>query len=278
MRTALVLVSLALLAPLAPFADAHVESYSQSRALSAGPYLVFFEPRPQPPFANATASMVAQFSENDTGSLIRSVPATVLVGGPVGFAERKRMEPDGTGYHVASMVLPARGMYSARVVIRDDARGENFSVDTEFEVFPDIPYRIRPVDQALDVFIGQRTPLAFEIVDPLTLTSKDTLTDLSVRIEHWTDDHTTFLGADEVAAHRVTSGVWRVDHLFRETGMYHIRFASTTGGFNYADVPLLHVYAIEPPGASSVSKDTPGPAWGLVLVLVAAVALLRHRR
>ncbi|HVM45719.1 MAG TPA: MYXO-CTERM sorting domain-containing protein [Candidatus Thermoplasmatota archaeon] len=261
---------------LVPAALAHVESYTQSRALQAGPYLIFFDPRPTPPFAEQTVSLVAQFSDANTGTLLRSVPATVIVAGPEDFADRRRMEADGTGYHVASMVLPARGNYSARILIQDDAKGETYSADTEFEVFPDIPYRIRPVDQTADVFTGQRTPLAFEIVDPVSLARKD-VADLSVRIEHWTEDHTEFLGAQDATATRVATGVWRIDHAFERVGMYHIRFASVAGGFNYADVPLLHVYATAPFDASANGgNDTPWPALS-VLAALALVALLRRR-
>lgn len=261
---------------VAPLASAHVESYSQSRALTAGPYLVFFEPRPTPPFANSTASMVAQFSDGATGTLIRTLPATVIVAGPLDFSARKRMESDGTGYHVASMVLPARGNYSARILIEGED-GATHSADTEFEVFPDIPYRIRPVDQSADVYTGQRTPLAFEVVDPISLAPKN-VADLSVRMEHWTEDHTQFLGAEDATVTRVSSGVWRIDHVFEDQGMYHIRFASEAGGFNYGDVPLLHVYAVSAEDANApADNDTPFPTLGaLALALLLALAAPRR--
>lgn len=259
-------------------AQAHVESYAQSRALTVGPYLVFFEPRPTPPFADNTASMVAQISDGNTGTLLREVDARVVVAGPAEFAERKKMEPDGTGYFVASMVLPERGNYSARILIHDAGRNETFSATTEFEVFPDIPYRIRPVDAAADTYTGERSRLAFEILDPLTLARKE-VPDLSIRVEHWSEDHTEFLGAEEVTPERVTPGVWRIDHVFGETGMFHIRFASEGGGFNYADVPLLHVYATRPPSGSSENADTPAlPLVGLALAVALALALSRAPR
>lgn len=275
MRLAPLLVLAAL--AVAPLAAAHVDSYSQSRALQAGPYLVFFEPRPTPPFANHTASMVVQVSDSSTGSMVRDVPATILVGGPGGFNERKVAESDGTGYQIASMVLPERGNYSARVLLRDPATNETHAADTEFEVFPDLPFRIRPVDVALDVYIGQRTPIAFEVLDPITLERKDdAFANLTVNVEHWSEDHSTFLGAEEVVAQKTGTGVWRIDHTFKEAGMHHLRFASAAAGFNYADVPLLHVYALLP--EEGEIQQTPGvAAWGALAAAFVALVLLRRR-
>lgn len=281
-RRGVALATLAALAFLAcaPQGAAHVDTYSQSTSLATGPFLVFFEPRPTPPFAgpNNPVSLVAQVADNATGTLLRDVPGTVLVGGPEEFVERKKMDADGTGYLVASMVLPARGTYSARLILFDAKSGQNFSADTEFEVFPDIAYRIRPVDQAVDVYTGSRTPLAFEVVDPRTLAPKDTLTDLTINVEHWSEDHTTFLGAEPYAATRVTTGVWRIEPTFGLPGMYHMRFASQAGGFNYTDVPLLHVYAIDP-ATASVDPDKPTPGFALApLALAVALALALRRK
>lgn len=277
-RLVLVALLAALVVPVAlPPAAAHVESYAQSRALTVGPYLVFFEPRPTPPFAETPASMVAQVSDGNTGTLLREVDASILVAGPADYVLRKKTEPDGTGYFVASTTFPAAGNYTARFMIHDAPRNETFFANAEFEVFPNIPYRIRPVDAAADTFTGERSRLAFEVLDPLTLARKD-VPDLRVRVEHWTEDHTQKLGEEQVAPVRVTPGVWRIDHVFTNVGMYHIRFASDGGGFNYPDVPLLHVYATKPPGAASEGADTPAlPLAGIVLAVALALALTRRR-
>lgn len=262
---------------LAPAALAHVDSFSQSATLQAGPFLVFFEPRPTPPFANATVTMVAQVSLASTGSLVTNVVATALVGGP-GVSERKALQPDGSGYLVASLFLPEPGSHSARILIRNASSNETFSADTEFEVFPDLPVRIRPMDVAQDVYVGELTPLAFEVVDPDTLERTGRLADLKVRVEHWSEDHKRSLGAEEATPRQTSPGVWRIDHRFAERGMYHLRFASDAGGFNYSEVPLLHVYAVNaPPAATDDPAKAPGPAVALVVGAVAALALVRRR-
>lgn len=274
MRHALAITSLLIL--LAPLASAHVDTYSQFESLQAGPFLVGFEPRPQPPFANAASSLVAQVADAGTGTPLRDVPISIIIGGPADFNERKQMQPDGTGYFVASIVYPAAGNYSARVLIRDQ-NNDTHAVDTEFQVFPDLPVRIRPVDQAVDVYTGQRTPLAFEIVDPLTLARKDTIPDLRIKLERWSDDHTQFLGEEETTPTKTGAGVWRIDYVFPSSGMYHIRFASEAGGFTYAEVPLLHVYATSPASAGIEDKDTPAAAPLALVGLALLVALLRRR-
>lgn len=266
----------AALALFAPSASAHDEDPSQAQALEAGPYLIFFDLRPSPPYAESAVSMVAQISDASTGTLMERAPASVVVAGPEAFSQRKTMEPDGTGYVVASMVLPERGMYSARIFVRDEATNETHAADTEFEVFPDIPYRIRHVDPTADVYTGQRVPLAFELVDPVTLEPKQ-VGDLSVKLEHWSEDHTQYLGEQNETATPVSRGTWRIEPVFGESGMYHIRFASAAGGFNYADVPLLHVYAISPQSAGVDEKESPGAGALLVLALLAGIALLRRR-
>lgn len=278
MRLTIALVALVAAAALSPLAQAHVESYSQSRALEAGPFLVFFDPRPTPPFAEHASSLLVQVSDASTGTLLRDASASVVVGGPDGFNERKPLQSDGRGYQIASMIFPAAGNYSARVLVQD-ASNETHAADTEFEVFPNLPFRIRPVQAELDVYTGERTPIAFEVVDPTTLSRKDAFETLEVRVEHWTEDHSRLLGTEPALVEKTGVGIWRVDHLFKEAGMHHIRFASEAGGFNYADVPLLHVYAISPEQAGVATTDsTPGP--GLLGALVAAgvaLALLRKR-
>lgn len=268
-----VAVAFALFTSLAPFVAAHVDSYTQSRALQAGPYLVFFEPRPTPPFANNTVSMVAQISDSGTGATLTRIPASILVGGP-DHTERKKMESDGTGYLVASMFLPSPGNYSARVFVTDPKTNETFAAETEFEVFPDIAYRILPFDQSVDAFEGKRSTLAYQVLDHITL-EPAALTDLTVRMEHWSEDHTLFLSADETEAKAAGYGTWKIEYTFPDKGMYHMRFASLAGGFNYPDVPLLHVYATA--AEEAPSANTPFFTLGALLAAVGLITILRKR-
>lgn len=263
---------------LAPTALAHVESMNQGRSLVAGPYYVYFEPKPSPPFAGQMISMVAQVSEASTGALARGTPTSVLVAGP-DFTERKPMENDGTGYLIASMTLPERGNYSVRILVTDPRTNETYAAQTEFEVYANIPYRIRPVDQVVDAYEGETSTLAFEVVDPISLEPKD-VTDLTLLMQHWTEDHTALLGEETKAGTKVGKGVFRYSYMFPDMGMYHMRFASDAGGFNYGETPPLHIYAISATDAAVAREDdkqTPAAPLAFLLVLAGVVALLRKR-
>lgn len=273
-------IALALLAAilLAPAALAHVETFSQSTSLVAGPYLVFLDPRPQPAFSNTTVSIVAQVSSSATGGLVTNVPANVTLTPPGGAPVEKKMESDGTGYLVSPFTLAGPGNYTVSIALHDGA-GAPHTASMSFDVYPDIPYRIRAVDQAVDVITDQSTPLAFEIVDARTLERTDALTDLRVNLEHWADDHSHKIRDNEMDATRVTSGVWRIVPVFKEAGMYHMRFASQAGGFNYAEVPILHVYATPSDRTSVDDQETPfAPAALLALALGIALTLAPRRR
>lgn len=273
MRPVLPALLLALL--LAPVASAHLENQNQASTLEAGPYLVYLEPRPSPPFAGDMVTFSALISSAETGGLLHRVPATVLVAGPGGFSSRKEMQPDGTGYLLASMVIPNAGVHSVRVFVRNTTTNETSSADTEIEVFPNLPFRIRAVDQTQDVVTNTTTPIVVEVVDSISLSRKDAFADLDVRIERWTNDHRELLGTTDVEPTRTGAGLWRIEHRFDAAGMYHIRFASADGAFNYSEVPLLHVYVNEPPPAAKNEAPLPG-----ILALAGALVLagaLRRR-
>lgn len=272
---ALLVLALVLLAA-APAAQAHIETYSQGRSLRVGNYLAQVEPQPSPAFANETISLSALLSKMSTGGVARNAKLDVQAIGPA-FQRNFTLVDNGDGYHVAPATLPAPGNYTLRIVITDDA-GVHTN-DTYLEVYPNLPIRLRSADPAQDLTSGRVTPLVIETVDPFTLTRKDGVTDLRMAIEHWTDDHRQMLGVKEVDMKRTGTGVWRVDHTFDPAGMYHLRFASGSGGFNYDDVPLLHVYAYAPEdNTGGGDNKTPAPGLLGAALALAAVALLARRR
>ena len=261
---------------LAPVAAAHLETFSQAVPLTLGPYSALVEPVPAPAYANTALTLRALFTKTETGTYATKLNASVDVTFPDGTNQSRPLEPDGSGYFIAYVVVREAGEHVARFRVQDaDGTYEN---GTSVTVYPDVGVRIRPADPDLsEPVVGDEYPLGVLVLDNVTGRPRDDLVDLRVDLQHWTDDHTTMLGSEEVALEKGDGGSWRVRHVFPQKGMYHLRFASSSGGFNYDDIPLLHVYANDPlPGQVSQEKETPlGPA-AAVLALV-LVALLRRR-
>lgn len=269
-RVLAVLLVLALAHAL-PSADAHISGFSQARSLTVGPYLAYLSPSPETVYANATLTFSAQYADGKTGAaLSKHVPSSIQVGGPGAFHKTLELVDDGAGYQVASLTLPSPGNYTARLIVEAD--GKQYTNDTDFRAYPDLPVRIAPADTAQDIVAGSRVPLVIETRDPITLQPHDIVKDLTVRVEHWSEDHKTMYAYEDMTANRTATGTWRFEYRFGEAGMYHMRFASTSGAFGYDDVPLLHLYATP---RSAADKPAPGPSLAAVAVgLVAAYVVV----
>lgn len=273
MRALPLLVTLVLL-PLVPSASAHIEDFSQAQSFVVGPYLVYLEPQPATVYANSTITFSAQIATAEDGRLVTRVPATLALSGPQAYAHTVELEHDGRGYLVGAATLPGSGNYTASVLLRDDA-GE-YENATSFLAYPDLPVRLRSADAEQDISPGARATLTFETLDALTLMRADKVEDLTVRVEHWSDDHKTLLASEEVTLARSGVGLWKADHVFPDPGMYHLRFASRSGGFNYDDIPILHLYARQVE-VDEERSETPVP-WSVALVALGVVALALRRR
>jgi hypothetical protein len=266
------LIPIALALALAPaLASAHIEQFSQAKPLVLGPYNGVIKPQADIMFANTALSMTAIFSNSADGTLA-NVPATLDLIAPSGQTKHAEMKPDGTGYVTASVAVFEAGNYTARVTVKDDA-GE-YSNETTFPVYPDLPVRFRSDPGQSDPLVGQTFPIVIETVDKTDLTPKDAFADLTLTLERWTDDHTQILGTETIPLTHASVGQWKADHVFPVKGMYHLRFSSLSGGFKPDDVPILHVYALDPPPGSN---RTPLPQ-GAVFVAVGLAALLLARR
>jgi len=263
---------------LAPTALAHVETFTQAKTVTAGPYTVFLRPQPETVFANTTMTLSALVSKSDTGTPTREVTATVVIGGPNEYNRRSEMRDDRTGgLLVTSMVLPHRGNYSIRVLLKDP-QNETHAADLEIEAYPNLPLRIRSGDAEQDVYTNESAKLSFEVVNSTTMLPTGQLVqDLRVQFEHWDDDHVTMYGVEEAEAKHLGDGRWEVEHTFRGRGMYHIKFASRSGGFTYSDVPVLHTYATANPTPPK-ENALPGASVSAVALAALAAALVVARR
>lgn len=279
MKAALLLAVLVLAAPLAA---AHLETYNQAVPIAIGPYSAIVEPFPQPVFENTNLMLRALFTRLDTGAYATNVTVTLDLQYPNGTNETRPLNPDGRGYFLTNLVVRHRGDHVARVTVKD-AAGE-YSNATNVTVYPDAAVRLRAADpDAPEPVVGQEYPLAVLTFDNVTGGLTDKLTDMTLRVEHWTDDHGTLLGSEEVVLNRTEKARWGARHVFEEKGMYHLRFASSSGGFNYDDIPLLHIYANDPvparqpPAPTDAGRDAP-LGLGVVLAAVVLAGVLLRRR
>lgn len=276
---ALVLAAL-LLALAAPIALAHIDTSSEAKPLVVGPYSALLQPVPDPAFEDSAITFRAIFTRVDTGAYATRLTASLDVRAPSGTNETKALEPDGTGYFLALFAAREAGDHVVRLIVRE-ANGTAYETRTTLTIYPDLPYRVQPADPMLsDPVEGVPYALGVRVVDNVRLEPNDALSDLTVRFEHWTDDHAALLGSQERPLSRDGVGLWTTRHTFSEKGMYHLLFASRSGGFNTTEVPLLHVYANEPApgqGDSAGGMQTPGAPLAAVVLGLAVLALLRPR-
>lgn len=274
---AAILLALPLLAVMAfaPSAGAHSETVAQGRALEIGNYVAYLNPDPSVLYANTSnQAFTLQVTRSDVSGYA-TVEASMTIIGP-GINQTLEFRPVNQQYMIASTTIPNHGNHTVRVTLMDDEGAHEET--TTLEVYPDFPFRLRPLDAEQDVLPDRTTTLAYEVVDPITLERVDAFDDLTVRVEHWSPDHGTLLETEDIAATRVSVGLWRITHVFGE-GHYYIRFASDGGGFNYTDLPLLHTNVFAPLGADEPSArgglQTPAPgALGAALALAAAAGLV----
>jgi hypothetical protein len=273
------LLALVALLALLPGASAHISGFSQAKSLEMGPYAVYIQPNPSDVYANNTISFSALVSDNATGNYVTNPSASMALQGPGNWSKSKDLVKDPSGYLIGAFVLPEAGNYSATFILH--AGGQDYTSSTTFTAYPDLPVRIQSADVSQDITVGAVTKLAIETVDPITLGRVDKITDLEMNIERWSSDHSIMYEQHEVSLNHTGKGTWTVEYAFPQASMYHLRFASRSGGFNYDSVPILHLYATDPtpadPGPGKKLLPGPGPVALLAAVGVAAWAF-RSRR
>jgi hypothetical protein len=264
-----------LVAGQAPTAEGHIVTFQQAQPLVMGPYNALVEPKPDPMFANSALSMTAIFSRIADGTYAPDVPATLQLLGP-DVNKTSPMQPDGTGYDVASVLVPNPGNYTARVGVTD-ANGTYWN-QTTFYAYPDLPIRIQSEDPSQpDPYTNQTFQISIVTLDNITLARTDAIGDLTVYMEQWSDDHRILYSTTPYPMTHAGKGLWHLDYVFPRSGMYHLQFSSVSGGFKPNDVPILHVYALDAPGGNKKLLPDGGVALGALALCAVAVALGRRR-
>ncbi|MBI4392476.1 MAG: hypothetical protein HY556_01575 [Euryarchaeota archaeon] len=258
--------------------NAHVESFSEAKSLSAGPYAVFVDVYPAPVFRGTLTSVSAFVTKNGPSGLDADLNITLQMVLPGKVNETLSFERQSPTVFGAFWRTEWPGPYVGTLTL--EANRTKYVLDTNFTVYPELGFRIRPANPSLDSSTNKTVGLAFEVMNASTGARSDPFTDVKVRFEHWSDDHSVLVDVDDSSLAREETGLWSVDKVFRTGGMYHMRFSSESGRFDYSDTPILHLYALDPlPGSeekkAETDRQTPG-ATGLYPLLVglgAAIAL-----
>jgi len=260
-----------LLAAATPSALAHVGAYSDAQTLNAGHYYAFVAPAPSPMYATHEINWSVQFSPMDskpTGN--RSTSLTF--NDTEGWSRTILLGETDPWNAAASLTFPHPGNFTANLTIRDDTTsGSNV---TTFHVYPDLAIRLVPADPALDARTNRTTSIHMMTTDRDGSPTRAAFSTLDARAEHWDQAHTLMYGAELVPMKRVNDTTWELDYRFNESGMFHLRFASTEGGFTFDDVPLMHLYPIEP---DPPQNALPAPTLVMVVAVITLASLLRRR-
>lgn len=258
---------------LLPSSLAHFEGYSETTATTVGPYSVVVEPSSNAIYAGDPVQLAITAYASD-GRPARVEPQ-LNVTLPNGTTLPLRTTTLTPGYASAFLQPPTRGNYTILIGIQD-ANGSHQGT-TNIDVYPDLGLAIVPIDPNLDVTTNTPRSVRFQTVDPASNFPNMEAKDLTIRIQHWNDNHTQLTNTTERALRSEGASTWVLDFDFPERGMYHMSFRSDSGNFTYEDVPILHTFATDPVPAPT-NADTPAPPTLLVLTSIALLALLRTRR
>lgn len=273
MRAPVVLLALLLV----PVASAHLGNFADTKTvIIPKEYYVQVDPRPQPLYANESVRFEVFLQSTRTGRYVTDTDVARLTFTLDGDSFSVDLQPTANESMAAPVTFPREGNWTTRLDVKD-ANGEHVA-ETWMDVFPDLPYRFRPLaaDQFTDPGVNETTTFTVETFDPNTGERTDPLQDLKAKLEWWDDPHLNLLGTEEVSFTKEGPGTWRFEHVFRNKGQYHLRFGSTSGNLGYEDAPMLHMYALEE--TAEPSNEAPAPGLFVVLVAVGFLALFWQRR
>lgn len=256
-----------------PTSLAHFEGYSETTATTVGPYSVVVEPSSNPIYARDPVQLAITTYGPD-GRPARAEPH-LNVTLPNGTTLPLRTTTLTPGYSSAIFQPPTRGNHTILIDLAD-ANG-TYRGTTNIDVYPDLGFAIVPIDPNLDVTRGVRTAIRFQTIDPASNFPNMTAKDLTIRVQHWNDNHTLLTNTTERALRPEGASTWVFDFDFPERGMYHMAFRSDSANVTYEDIPILHTFATDPLPPVETA-DTPAPSLVLMLMLLAGLALALSRR
>lgn len=269
LRTLALLAALA----LAPSAAAHINNFADTKTIDLqSAYYVQIDPQPQPLYANETTTFTVYVTSRGNGTYVTQFSEIHLTLEDNGTSLDVDLKPTENDTLEGTITFPHRGNYTTTLKIREGDR--HVQNTTWMDVFHDYGYLVVPVDDFVDPIVNETTVFHIQTIDPSTKERKSVATDMRVRVDHWDNAHTRVLRSFNVELAPQPDGTFRFEHVFDQTGQYHMYVASNSAGLDYDDVPMLHVFANEP---LPEDKENAIPLAPFVILAALAIAALRQR-
>jgi hypothetical protein len=256
---------------LLPATSGHPHSGPGYRFLRIGDYYCGCEVAPYPLWSNASTAFTLVVTRNNSYAY---PDGRIELRGPTGFSEDLTWDTAGGALQTETFSWGGPGNYSARFLFQDN--GTLSETTSWYDVYLDASVRL--VQNPGAIVAGRDSTLSVDVRDREGRDAVDSLTDLRLEWRPLEEEQRGAGGADMV---RAQSALWRANLTVPVPGYYEIRFASTSGGFGFSDLPPMTVLARGPPSPSPntmSSENAAGPAVGLAIVILAAMVALRRGR
>ncbi|MEK6986208.1 MAG: hypothetical protein AABX89_07490 [Candidatus Thermoplasmatota archaeon] len=228
-----------------PSTQAHVEEFGSDTVFQSDTYVAVLSPD-RLPIAGQTMEwrlIVQEWKDNRLGAASNATQISYTWTGPQEETLQGAFRHAANTTWEGSWLFPSPGAWNATITFENGARREVATL--ALAVYKDVGFRITPVNEELDAYVGNVTRLDFKLVwyDNERAQANQGPGLLLLTLESWTDDHSQMLGSEKLILQRTPDHTWAADVTFREPGMRHMRFTSAL--FDPDDVPTQHVFVQE---------------------------------
>ncbi len=238
-------VIVAMVMVVATPAASHTSAFSEAKVAEVGGTFVLLDFEPSPVFAGESPRVIVRLSEVGTNEPLREANVTLDLRAP-GTPDRRITLPalSEPGAYARAHRFDVAGLWNTTLGFTN-ATGERITVDFDVSIYRDLPFRFRPADPMLDFFTNESVDFRWILEHAVSGKRYTELSDLEMRFEHWSDDHTVKFGTGTVQGSHEGDGLWSFPVEFRAKGMYHIQFGSRSGNVTFDEVPIQHIYALD---------------------------------
>lgn len=275
-RSRVTLAALVLLLAL-PSTQAHVEEFGSDTVFESDSYVAVLSPDRQPVAGQMMdwRLIVQEWSADRLGAASTATRISHAWTGPEAATFNGTLRHAANSTWEGSWQFPSAGTWNATFTFDNGAKRE--AATLTLSVYKDIGFRITPVNEELDAFVGNVTPLDFKLVwyDNERAQTSQGPSRLLLTLERWTDDHSQMLGSEKIILQRTRDHTWATDVTFREPGMRHMRFTSSL--FEADEVPTLHIFVQEADASASADLGRSLLTGLFAAVVAGGTAYLLHQ-